>query len=89
MAFSARETEYKTKINIPYYSDPADKIDEYTRERCVPDIYYPANIKDYAAIVWFHRGTDRRETGKKISGFTPADYFEGRLKEYRREKTFE
>ena len=44
IAGCAQETEYKTKINIPYYSDSVNQIDEYIRERCVLDIYYPVNI---------------------------------------------
>jgi len=51
-----QETEYHTKLNIPYYDDPVNQSDEYISERCVLDIYYPADIKDFATIVWFHGG---------------------------------
>jgi acetyl esterase/lipase len=53
---SAQETEYQTKLNIPYYSDSINKSDEYIKERCVLDVYYPKNIKDFPTIVWFHGG---------------------------------
>ncbi len=52
----AQESEYLTKLNIPYYSDSANRTDAYMRERCVLDVYYPENIKGYATIVWFHGG---------------------------------
>lgn len=52
----AQESEYQTKLNIPYYDDAKNQSDEYIKERCVLDIYYPTNIKNFAAIVWFHGG---------------------------------
>jgi acetyl esterase/lipase len=55
MAF-AQDGEYETIINLPYYSVSVNQSDEYISERCVLDIYYPKNIKEYATIVWFHGG---------------------------------
>jgi len=52
----AQETRYETKMDIPYYSESIIKTDEYIKERCVLDIYYPVNKKDFATIVWFHGG---------------------------------
>jgi acetyl esterase/lipase len=52
----AQETEYITKLNIPYYNDSISQTDEYIQERCVLDIYYPANRKNFATIIWFHGG---------------------------------
>lgn len=37
------------------YVDSSEK-DEYRKERCKLDIYYPENKKDYPTIVWFHGG---------------------------------
>jgi len=48
--------EYLTKENVPYYDEPVRKQDEYIAERCVLDIYYPAQAKGFATIVWFHGG---------------------------------
>lgn len=52
----SQETQYKTISNIPYFDDVKRNSDAYIRERCVLDIYYPTNKKDFATIVWFHGG---------------------------------
>lgn len=52
----AQETEYQIKRNIPYYSDLVNQSDEYIKERCVLDVYYPKNSSDFPTIVWFHGG---------------------------------
>ncbi len=52
----AQSTNYAIKLNVNYYSDSINLADDYTNERCVLDIYYPENIKNYATIVWFHGG---------------------------------
>jgi len=48
--------EYETILNIPYYPESFNQSDDYIIERCILDIYYPKNIKDFATIVWFHGG---------------------------------
>ena len=53
---SSQEIKYEIKENINYYSDTLNKSDVYINERCVLDIYFPKNIKNYATIVWFHGG---------------------------------
>ncbi len=52
----AQQPAYLTKANIPYYEDASAQTDEYMRQRCVLDIYYPEGVKGYATIVWFHGG---------------------------------
>jgi acetyl esterase/lipase len=52
----SQETQYKTITNIPYYDNIKQNSDVYLKERCVLDIYYPVNKKDFATIVWFHGG---------------------------------
>ncbi|MDA3893175.1 MAG: alpha/beta hydrolase [Salinivirgaceae bacterium] len=52
----AQETAYETKTNIPYQSEELISSDEYIKERCVLDLYYPINKKGYATIIWFHGG---------------------------------
>jgi acetyl esterase/lipase len=52
----AQDGEYETILNIPYYSESVNQSDEYISERCVLDIYYPKNTKDFPSIVWFHGG---------------------------------
>lgn len=45
--------EYATENNIAYY---ADARDEYQKEHCKLDVYYPKGIKGYPTVVWFHGG---------------------------------
>ncbi|MBG7629066.1 MAG: alpha/beta hydrolase [Bacteroidetes bacterium] len=52
----SQDIKYEIKENIHYYSDSVNKSDNYINERCVLDIYYPKNVKNYATIVWFHGG---------------------------------
>lgn len=54
-AFS-QEPQYQTKLNIPYYNAEFTQSDQYLKERCVLDVYYPSNIKEFPTIVWFHGG---------------------------------
>ena len=56
LTLSAQETSYGLDDNIHYYDDSINKDDAYINERCILDIYYPENIKDFATIVWFHGG---------------------------------
>ncbi|MDO5524041.1 MAG: carboxylesterase family protein, partial [Bacteroidia bacterium] len=56
LSIFAQETLYKTISNIPYYDHVKQNSDAYIKERCVLDIYYPENRKDFATIVWFHGG---------------------------------
>ncbi len=48
------QASYQTERNIYYRSD--SETDEYIRDRCVLDIYYPEDVEHYATIVWFHGG---------------------------------
>lgn len=52
----AQENQYETRQNIHYYNDIINHSDEYINERCVLDVYFPKNVKNYATIVWFHGG---------------------------------
>lgn len=55
-AVLAQDIRYETKLNVPYYFQKTSQTDEYMRERCVMDIYYPKNKTGFATIVWFHGG---------------------------------
>ena len=50
----AVEPEYKTAENILYRS--GENLTEYMEQRCRLDVYYPANLKSFATVVWFHGG---------------------------------
>lgn len=52
----SQETRYKIIRDIPYYEEAKQNTDAYIKERCVLDIYYPENKKDFPTIVWFHGG---------------------------------
>lgn len=45
---------YKTENNISYRT--GDKLDEYMKERCKLDIYFPENVDSFTTVVWFHGG---------------------------------
>ena len=49
-------TTYKIIYNIPYYSSEMNLSDDYIKERCVLDVYYPTNSKNLPVVVWFHGG---------------------------------
>ncbi|MCO6149621.1 alpha/beta hydrolase [Flavobacterium sp. NRK1] len=52
----AQKTEYATQTDVKYYEEAVYKNDSYASERCVLDIYYPKNTKNFATIIWFHGG---------------------------------
>ncbi len=53
---NGQEIQYETKYNLHYYSDSINQSDDYINSRCMLDIYFPKNVKDYATIIWFHGG---------------------------------
>lgn len=52
----SQNTKYTVARDIQYYSEAENKKNDYIAERCVLDIYYPENLKNFATIVWFHGG---------------------------------
>lgn len=52
----AQKTEYVQINNLPYYPEYNTKQDAYLKERCVLDLYYPKNTKNFATLIWFHGG---------------------------------
>lgn len=53
---TVRAQEYLTKENINYYSDSISNKDEYIKNKCVLDVYYPKEGKSKGTIIWFHGG---------------------------------
>ena len=47
---------YKLDSDILYRSTELAEKDEYIKQRCRLDVYYPENRKGFATIVWFHGG---------------------------------
>lgn len=58
---------YNYVQNVPYTS--ADETDEYRKERCVLDIYYPETDKGFATLVWFHGGGLEGGNKELLDGF--------------------
>jgi acetyl esterase/lipase len=56
IASYSQSAEYKTVSNIPYYEASVRNADAYIAERCVLDIYYPLDVKNFPTVVWFHGG---------------------------------
>ena len=55
-SFSQQEDYLLKELNIPYYSSSVNQSDSYIREKCLLDVYYPGNAKNFPVIVWFHGG---------------------------------
>jgi len=49
-------TTYQTVYNVSYTDVYQKNIDDYMKERCKLDIYYPVNKENFATVVWFHGG---------------------------------
>jgi pimeloyl-ACP methyl ester carboxylesterase len=47
---------YATLSDVAYYPDTMRAKDAYIAQRCVLDIYYPTNKKNFPTVVWFHGG---------------------------------
>lgn len=47
---------YRTVSDIPYYDPSLRKSDVYIKERCVLDIYYPEDKREYYTVIWLHGG---------------------------------
>ncbi|MCX7610061.1 MAG: alpha/beta hydrolase [Ignavibacterium sp.] len=56
ISLHSQSSEYELNENIHYYDEKINQSDEYVKERCVLDLYYPKNVKDYPVLVWFHGG---------------------------------
>jgi acetyl esterase/lipase len=56
MACIAQNAAYSEDMNVSYYGDAERRQDAYLAERCVLDVYYPAQVKNFATVVWFHGG---------------------------------
>ncbi|HSI83319.1 MAG TPA: alpha/beta hydrolase [Candidatus Methylacidiphilales bacterium] len=51
------KAEYKTESDLFYYEgEAATKADEYQKEKCRLDLYYPTNRPGFATVIWLHGG---------------------------------
>lgn len=56
-AEEAGEAGYGTRTAISYYDEQTlAAADDYQRERCKLDVYYPLGKRKFATVVWFHGG---------------------------------
>lgn len=49
------QTLYKTE-SISYYPETIRKSDAYINAQCKINFYYPANVKNFPTVIWFHGG---------------------------------
>lgn len=56
VSINAQNSNYQHLTNISYYNQTVNKSNSYINERCVLDVYYPKNLKNFATIIWFHGG---------------------------------
>ncbi len=47
---------YQIETNILYRDLSGGELDDYAKERCRLDVYYPVDQKGYDTVVWFHGG---------------------------------
>jgi acetyl esterase/lipase len=50
----ATAPKYQTEANVLYRTQGT--LDDYMKERCRLDVYYPSEAKNFATVVWFHGG---------------------------------
>lgn len=50
------QEEYRLVEDIPYYDVHIQNTDQYIKERCKLDVYYPKDTDDAPTVVWFHGG---------------------------------
>lgn len=55
--FVVQAHEYLTRTDVTYYSDSISKQDEYTKRKCVLDVYYPKDANNASTIIWIHGGS--------------------------------
>ena len=71
MYSQAADTTYQTLEDIPYRTGTEAGKAPYLNERCRMDLYYPAQCKGFATVVWFHGGGLRggnKSIPKKLKG---------------------
>lgn len=54
-ASPAAQPDYAWVKDIVYRPELAE-VDEYAKQKCVLDVYYPENQTGFATVVWFHGG---------------------------------
>ena len=47
---------YTLKEDLAYYPAENQAADDYLKERCRLDFYYPEKAKGFATVIWFHGG---------------------------------
>jgi len=52
----AQQVKYQLLENIGYYDQEIQNSDDYIKERCKLDVYYPKDTVNVPTVVWFHGG---------------------------------
>ena len=53
---NAQTNAYTSVSNLSYYPESEIAADDYIKERCVLDLYYPDDKEGFPTVVWFHGG---------------------------------
>lgn len=53
---NAQTNKYTSLSNISYYPESEIAVDDYIKDRCVLDLYYPDTREGFPTVVWFHGG---------------------------------
>ncbi len=70
--------------SIPYYGESSP--DDYARERCKLDVWYPKGARNYPTVVWLHGGglqSGDRHSGEQVAQRLTADGIAVVLVDYR------
>ncbi len=62
---------YQLKQQICYLDATTEKLDDYARQNCQLDIYYPVDKKAFATVIWIHGGgltAGSKEIPEKLKG---------------------
>ena len=51
-----QEVKYQQAENIGYYDQETQNSDDYIKERCKLDWYYPKDTVNVPTVVWFYGG---------------------------------
>ncbi len=51
-----KKPNYKLETDIFYLPGGEAQADEYAKQQCRLDLYYPENLPGFATVVWFHGG---------------------------------
>ena len=55
-ASDAKKTAYKTETSIAYRDAKIESLDDYAKQQCRLDLYYPVDQPSFKTVIWLHGG---------------------------------